>query len=63
MASQGRQDSDKRQPHECNMSQDILLQLVLSLAYFAFLVTVMRLAAKRLAGQTNTFDRVILVTI
>ncbi len=43
--------------------QDILLQVVLACAYYAILVTVMRLAGKRLAGQTTTFDLVILITI
>ena len=43
--------------------QDILLQVGLALAYYAVLVTVMRLAGKRLAGQTTTFDLVILITI
>ena len=45
------------------MIQDILLQVGLALAYYAILVTVMRLAGKRLAGQTTTFDLVILITI
>lgn len=43
--------------------RDILLQVVLAFAYYAILVTVMRLAGKRLAGQTTTFDLVILITI
>jgi uncharacterized membrane protein YcaP (DUF421 family) len=43
--------------------QDILLQVGLAIAYYAILVTVMRLAGKRLAGQTTTFDLVILITI
>ena len=43
--------------------QDVLLQVLLALAYYASLVTVMRLAGKRLAGQTTTFDLVILITI
>lgn len=43
--------------------QDILLQVVLAFAYYATLVTVMRLAGKRLTGQTTTFDLVILITI
>ncbi|OQW32658.1 MAG: hypothetical protein A4E19_04650 [Nitrospira sp. SG-bin1] len=45
------------------MLQDILLQMGLALAYYAILVTIMRLAGKRLAGQTTTFDLVILITI
>lgn len=43
--------------------QDTFLQVALALAYYAILVTVMRLAGKRLAGQTTTFDLVILITI
>jgi uncharacterized membrane protein YcaP (DUF421 family) len=43
--------------------QDVLVQVGLALAYYAMLVTVMRLAGKRLAGQTTTFDLVILITI
>ena len=35
----------------------------LALAYYASLVLVLRLAGKRLAGQTTTFDLVILITI
>ena len=45
------------------MIQDILLQVGLALAYYATLVTVMRITGKRLAGQTTTFDLVILITI
>ena len=43
--------------------QDFLLQMGLALVYYAVLITVMRLAGKRLAGQTTTFDLVILITI
>jgi uncharacterized membrane protein YcaP (DUF421 family) len=43
--------------------QDILLQIGLALVYYAILVTVMRLAGKRLSRQTTTFDLVILITI
>jgi len=43
--------------------QDVLLQVGLALVYYAVLVTIMRLAGKRLAGQTTTFDLVILITI
>lgn len=39
------------------------LQVGLALAYYASLVLVLRLAGKRLAGQTTTFDLVILITI
>lgn len=43
--------------------QDVLVQMGLALVYYAILVTIMRLAGKRLAGQTTTFDLVILITI
>lgn len=43
--------------------QNILVQVGLALAYYVILVIVMRLAGKRLAGQTTTFDLVILITI
>src|SRR5690348_373993 len=46
-----------------SVSQDVLIQVGLALAYYATLVVVMRLAGKRLAGQTTTFDLVILITI
>jgi uncharacterized membrane protein YcaP (DUF421 family) len=45
------------------MLQGILVQVGLALAYYATLVAIMRLASKRLAGQTTTFDLVILITI
>jgi uncharacterized membrane protein YcaP (DUF421 family) len=38
-----------------------LLQALLALAYYAGLVIIMRLAGKRLAGQTTTFDLVVLI--
>lgn len=40
-----------------------LEQVLLALAYYAGLVTIMRLAGKRLAGQTTTFDLVVLITL
>lgn len=45
------------------MIQDVILQVLLALAYYAILVIVMRLAGKRLAGQTTTFDLVVLISI
>ena len=45
------------------MMQEVFTQVLLALAYYAILVTIMRLAGKRLAGQTTTFDLVILITI
>jgi uncharacterized membrane protein YcaP (DUF421 family) len=46
-----------------NVIQDILIQAGLAMVYYAILVVVMRLAGKRLAGQTTTFDLVVLITI
>jgi uncharacterized membrane protein YcaP (DUF421 family) len=40
-----------------------ILQVLLALAYYAGLVVIMRLAGKRLAGQTTTFDLVVLITL
>jgi uncharacterized membrane protein YcaP (DUF421 family) len=46
-----------------SLAQDIFIQVGLAVAYYAILVVIMRLAGKRLAGQTTTFDLVILITI
>jgi uncharacterized membrane protein YcaP (DUF421 family) len=40
-----------------------VLQLLLASAYYAALLVIMRLAGKRLAGQTTTFDLVVLITL
>ncbi len=40
-----------------------LEQVLLALAYYFTLVTLMRLAGKRLAGQTTTFDLLILISL
>src|SRR5690606_39082272 len=40
-----------------------LLQAGLALAYYAGLITIMRVAGKRLAGQTTTFDLLVLITL
>jgi hypothetical protein len=42
---------------------EALVQAALALAYYASLVTLMRLAGKRLAGQVTTFDLVVLITL
>ena len=42
---------------------DHLEQALLGLAYYVALVALMRLAGKRLAGQTTTFDLVILISL
>ncbi len=40
-----------------------VLQFLLASAYYAGLLVIMRLAGKRLAGQTTTFDLVVLITL
>jgi uncharacterized membrane protein YcaP (DUF421 family) len=42
---------------------EVILQALLALAYYAGLVIIMRLAGKRLAGQTTTFDLVVLISL
>jgi uncharacterized membrane protein YcaP (DUF421 family) len=42
---------------------DVAAQVLLALAYYAGLVALFRLAGKRLAGQTTTFDLVVLITM
>jgi len=41
----------------------LLVQTLKALAYYAALIVIMRLAGKRLAGQTTTFDLVVLITL
>ena len=43
--------------------EQVLLQAVKALAYYAALIVIMRLAGKRLAGQTTTFDLIVLITL
>lgn len=45
------------------MLDELLLQAVKALAYYAVLIVIMRLAGKRLAGQTTTFDLIVLITL
>lgn len=45
------------------MFEELLLQAVKALAYYAVLIVIMRLAGKRLAGQTTTFDLIVLITL
>jgi uncharacterized membrane protein YcaP (DUF421 family) len=40
-----------------------LLQVGLALCYYAGLILIMRLAGKRLAGQTTTFDLLVLIAL
>lgn len=42
---------------------DLAVQPLLALAYYAGLLVMFRLAGKRLAGQTTTFDLVVLITL
>ena len=44
-------------------AQQLLLQVGKALAYYAALIVIMRLAGKRLAGQTTTFDLIVLITL
>lgn len=39
------------------------IQAVAAIAYYATLLALMRLAGKRLAGQTTTFDLIVLITL
>lgn len=45
------------------MIEELLSQGVKALAYYAALIVIMRLAGKRLAGQTTTFDLIVLITL
>lgn len=40
-----------------------VLQILLALAWYLALVAIMRLAGKRLAGQTTTFDLIVLISL
>jgi uncharacterized membrane protein YcaP (DUF421 family) len=45
------------------MPDELLIQVAKAIAYYAGLVVLMRLAGKRLAGQTTTFDLIVLITL
>ena len=45
------------------MLAELLLQAGKALAYYVVLIVIMRLAGKRLAGQTTTFDLIVLITL
>ena len=45
------------------MFEELLLQAAKASAYYAALIVLMRLAGKRLAGQTTTFDLIVLITL
>ena len=42
---------------------DLALQVAKAVGYYATLLVMMRLAGKRLAGQTTTFDLLVLITL
>ena len=44
-------------------AEQLLQQALKALAYYAALIVIMRLAGKRLAGQTTTFDLIVLITL
>ena len=43
--------------------QLLLIQAGKAIAYYAILIIIIRLAGKRLAGQTTTFDLLVLITL
>jgi uncharacterized membrane protein YcaP (DUF421 family) len=45
------------------MLEDVLLQAAKAAAYYAALLVIVRLAGKRMAGQTTTFDLLVLITL
>jgi uncharacterized membrane protein YcaP (DUF421 family) len=45
------------------MIEDLLLQVAKAAGYYAGLVVIVRLAGKRMAGQTTTFDLLVLITL
>jgi uncharacterized membrane protein YcaP (DUF421 family) len=45
------------------MFDDLLLQAAKAAAYYAALLVLVRVAGKRMAGQTTTFDLLVLITL
>ena len=45
------------------MIEELLWQAAKACAYYAGLIVLLRLAGKRLAGQTTTFDLIVLITL
>jgi uncharacterized membrane protein YcaP (DUF421 family) len=45
------------------MVEELLVQAAKACAYYAALIVLMRLAGKRLAGQTTMFDLIVLITL
>lgn len=45
------------------MLEELLVQIAKAATYYAALIVLMRIAGKRLAGQTTTFDLIVLITL
>jgi uncharacterized membrane protein YcaP (DUF421 family) len=45
------------------MVEELLLQAAKAMGYYAALLVLVRLAGKRMAGQTTTFDLLVLITL
>ena len=45
------------------MLDELFIQILKALGFYIALVVLMRLAGKRLAGQTTTFDLIVLITL
>lgn len=45
------------------MLEELVMQAAKAAAYYAALIVLMRMAGKRLAGQTTTFDLIVLITL
>jgi uncharacterized membrane protein YcaP (DUF421 family) len=45
------------------MLEELVIQAAKAAAYYAALIVLMRVAGKRLAGQTTTFDLIVLITL
>jgi uncharacterized membrane protein YcaP (DUF421 family) len=50
-------------PYSKQMPETLLFQALYALAYYFGIVVLVRLAGKRLAGQTTTFDLVVLIQL
>ena len=45
------------------MAEELLLQVAKAVGYYVALILILRVAGKRLAGQTTTFDLIVLITL
>ncbi len=45
------------------MFEELIRQSLRALGYYVALIAIMRLAGKRLAGQTTTFDLIVIITL